>query len=212
VYIPHGKARDAADGDLVAVRVRRSEGGEKRWSGEVLEIIERETHQFVGVYFEQGGSGFVQVDGDVFAKPIDVGDPGAKNAAPDDKVVIEMVRFPSHLHDGEAVIIEVLGPRGSPGVDTLSILREFDLPEEFSEEVLAAARDQAEGFDESVSGSRRDFTAVTVVTIDPADARDFDDAISLERLEGGHWRLGVHIADVSHFVPAGSPLDTCPTA
>jgi ribonuclease R len=173
----------------------------------VAEILERETHQFVGVYSEETGCGRVQVDGKVFAQPIDVGDPGAKNAAPGDKVVIEMVRFPSHMHDGEAVIVEVLGARGEPGVDTLSIMREFALPEDFSEEVLESAREQTAKFDESISGKRRDFTDTTVITIDPIDARDFDDAIALERLENGHWRLSVHIADVSHFVPLGSPLD-----
>ena len=73
----------------------------------------------------------MQVDGTLFAQPISVGDPGAKNAQPDDKVVFEMVRFPSHVHDGEGVITEVLGPRGKPGVDTLSIIREFNLPERF---------------------------------------------------------------------------------
>jgi ribonuclease R len=118
-----------------------------------------------------------------------------------------MVRFPSHTHDGEAVIVEVLGERGEPGVDTLSIIREFGLPGDFSPEVLAAAREQSATFDETVTGHRRDLTAETVITIDPVDARDFDDAISLERLPNGHWQLGVHIADVSHFVPAGSVLD-----
>ncbi len=208
IYIPLGKALDASDGDLVVVRVRQgAEDGRGRTSGEVVEILERETHQFVGVYFEQEGVGRVQIDGKVFAQPIDVGDPGAKNASPGDKVVIEMVRFPSHTHDGEAVIVEVLGARGEPGVDTLSIIREFALPGEFGAEVLDAAREQSSKFDETVTGHRHDFTGMTVITIDPVDARDFDDAISLERLENGHWRLGVHIADVSHFVPVGSVLD-----
>ena len=141
----------------------------------------------------------MQIDGPLFARPIYVGDPGAKNAQADDKVVIEMVRFPSPLHDGEGVITEVLGPRGKPGVDTLSIIREFNLPDRFAEDALDEARRQAEKFDESL-GDRQDFTGETIVTIDPVDARDFDDAISLEQLDDGHWRLGVHIADVSHFV------------
>ncbi len=118
-----------------------------------------------------------------------------------------MVRFPSHAHDGEAVIVEVLGKRGEPGVDLLSIIHEFDLPQEFPEDALEVARQQAIGFDESIPEDRRDFTNDTVITIDPVDARDFDDAISLKRLENGHWLLGVHIADVSHFVPEGSALD-----
>ena len=82
----------------------------------------------------------MQVDGTLFAQPIAVGDPGAKNARPDDKVVMEMVRFPSPVHDGEGVIIEVLGPQGKPGVDTLSIIREFNLPEQFAEDALEEAR------------------------------------------------------------------------
>jgi len=209
VYIPRHRTLDASDGDLVAVRVGRQQmkGDQVRWSGEIVEILERETHRFVGVYDEQGGFGYVQVDGSVFAHRVFVGDPGARNAQLGDKVVIEMVRFPSHTHDGEAVIVEVLGARGDPEVDTLSIIREFNLPEAFSDEVIAASRGVAEAFDEAVVPPRDDFTALTVVTIDPVDARDFDDAISLERLDNGHWRLGVHIADVSHFVVTHSPLD-----
>jgi ribonuclease R len=126
---------------------------------------------------------------------------------PDDKVVIEMVRFPSHVRDGEGVIVEVLGPRGQPGVDTMSIIYEFNLPGEFAEDALAESRKQAEKFDESISRGRRDLTELVIVTIDPVDARDFDDAISLERLDNGHWLLGVHIADVSHFVQPKTPLD-----
>jgi ribonuclease R len=148
----------------------------------------------------------VQVDGTLYTQPILVGDPGAKNAQPGDKVVFEMVRFPSHVHDGEGVITEVLGPRGTPGVDTLSIIREFNLPDDFPADVLEEARKEAEKFDESLDG-RLDLTAETVITIDPIDARDFDDAISLVRLDNGHWRLGVHIADVAHFVRPGTALD-----
>ena len=206
IHISEKKTLDASSGDLVAVRLKKDDGG-SRTRGEIVEILERDKNQFVGVYFERNDMGFVQVDGKVFARPTFVGDAGAKNARSGDKVVIEMVHFPSHTRDGEAVIVEVLGARGTPGIDTLSIIREFNLPDEFPEDVLAAAREQAEQFDESIGEDRRDFTHDTVVTIDPFDARDFDDAISLEKLDNGHWRLGVHIADVSHFVPKGSPLD-----
>ena len=172
----------------------------------MVEVLQRQTRQFVGTYFESEGSAFVQIDGTLFAQPIFVGDPGAKNARPDDKVVMEMIRFPSPLHDGEGVIVEVLGPQGKPGVDTLSIIREFNLPEEFAADALDEARQEADRFDESIEG-RLDLTGQTIVTIDPVDARDFDDAISLERLDNGHWRLGVHIADVSHFVRPRTALD-----
>jgi ribonuclease R len=210
VYIAAGATMDASDRDVVRVRLGRNKArgksGEMRLAGEIIEIIERDTHQFVGVYKERGGTGYVDVDGKVFVQSVPVGDPGAKGAAPNDKVVIEMVRFPTHISPGEAVIVEVLGQRGEPGVDTLSIIREFELPQEFPEDVLEDARQQADLFDESTAG-RLDLTGETTITIDPVDARDFDDAVSLTRLENGHWKLGVHIADVAHFVRARSALD-----
>src|SRR5207245_763642 len=122
-------------------------------------------------------------------------------------VVFEMVRFPSHALSGEGVLTKVLGPRGQPGVDTQSIIHEFGLPEEFPDEILDAARNEAEMFREDELGGRLDLTGETIVTIDPVDARDFDDAISLSRSSNGHWHLGVHIADVAHFVRPGTPLD-----
>lgn len=209
IFIPADKTGDAANDDVVRVRMikRGSRNGEKRLAGEVIDVVERATHQFVGRYFEENERAFVHVDGGEFNLPIFVGDPGAKNAQPDDKVVLEMVRFPTGNRTGEGVITDILGKRGDPGVDTKSVIVAHGLPREFSEEVLENAREQAEEFDESIADGRVDLTNLAVITIDPFDARDFDDAISLERLENGHWRLGVHIADVSHFVQPGSPLD-----
>ena len=198
-----------AAADRRTLRAERRPGPRSRWARG-----ERSSKWSIGrrggssaFTFESGGSAYVQVDGTLFAQPICVGDPGAKAARADDKVVFEMVRFPSPGQDGEGVIVEVLGPRGTPGVDTLSILREFNLPEHFDEDVLEEARREAEKFDESIPPGRLDLTGLTIVTIDPVDARDFDDAISLQRLDGGHWRLGVHIADVTHFVRPRSALD-----
>ena len=207
VYIPAKETRDAATGDVVVVQLRRARPRDPGPRGEIVEVLERQTHQFVGTYFESAGSAFVRVDGTLFSDAIYVGDPGAKGVREGDKVVIEMVRFPSPVYPGEAVITEILGPLGKPGVDTLSILREFNLPGDFAEDALEEARQRAREFDESIPPERTDFTTETVVTIDPADARDFDDAISLERLDSGHWLLGVHIADVSHFVRPRTALD-----
>ena len=216
VFIPERKTLDASDGDRVRVRLskqrkenrRHADSAEQRFSGRILEVVERRTNQFVGTYRERGGYGLVEVDGSQFDTDILVGDAGAKNCRAGDKVVIEMVQFPSAFDEGEGVIVEVLGPRGKAGVDTLTIVREFGLPGEFSEQVLQEARNEASVFeDEEVPEDRTDFTNTTVVTIDPKEARDFDDAISLEQLENGHWRLGVHIADVSHFVRPNSDLD-----
>jgi ribonuclease R len=209
VLIREGDGLDAATGDEVLVRVtRKPNRADLRPRGLIVQVLERATRQFVGMYFEREGQGFVRVDGGVFSHSIYVGDPGAKGAKPDDKVVMEMLRFPSPEDRGEGVITEVLGPRGQPGVDTLSIIREFGLPDRFPEDVLEEAREQAAEFHENELNGREDFTAETVVTIDPADARDFDDAVSLTQdSRSKHWLLTVHIADVAHFAPPGSLLD-----
>ena len=214
VHISAASALDAATGDTVRVRLARGRDVRRPGpSGEIVEVVIRRTTRFVGGYFEAAGGGWVRIDGTNFARPVSVGDPGAKGVRENDKVVVEMVRFPTHFRDGEGVIVEVLGAAGEAGVDTLTIIHEFALPGPFPEGALAEARRQADRFREEVpsddrkGSGRRDLTDRVIVTIDPVDARDFDDAISLERIDRGHWLLGVHIADVSHFVEEGSPLD-----
>ena len=207
IYISEKKSRDAASGDVVLVRVGQSRGPQSKLRGEIVEVVRRQTHQFVGTYDRVNGMGVVRIDGGIFGQPIPSGDASAKSVQPDDKVVVEMVLFPSHARDGECVITEVLGERGAPGIDTLSIMREYNLPDDFPADVVQAAREQADRFTESIDGNRVDLTDLIVITIDPKDARDFDDAISLERMDNRHWRLGVHIADVAHFVRPRTPLD-----
>ena len=208
VHIAQSACLDAVNGDTVRVRLSRERDFRRPGlSGEIVEVVSRAKTRFVGSFFVATNSGWVQIDGTSFPRPVSVGDPGAKSVRADDKVVVEIVRFPTHLRDGEGVIIEVLGQAGEPGVDTRSIIHEFGLPGPFSDEVLDAARAEAARFTEAVPADRRDLTARTIITIDPVDARDFDDAISLERLERDHWLLGVHIADVAHFVPEGAPVD-----
>ena len=207
IYVAARDVRDGQTGDDVLVRLTAKRRTSGQRCGIIEKIIERATSVFVGTYLESGGQGFVQIDGTAFQAPIHVGDPGAKGATPDDKVVIEMLRFPTASRHGEAVLTEVLGKRGDPGVDTMTVVHSLGVPNEFPEAVLDDARRQAEAFDENNLAGRVDLTAETIITIDPATARDFDDAISLNRSDDGHWHLGVHIADVAHFVPAGSPLD-----
>lgn len=207
IFVDRRDLGDAQQGDEVLVRLskkRRAKGGR---IGVIVEILERATTVFVGRYFEEQDAGFVLIDGRDFADPIWVGDPGAKGAKEGDMVVIEMLRFPSHSRQGEAVLTKVLGQRGEVGVDTQTIIHEFGIPQEFSDEALEQARQTAETFRDDDLEGREDLTQETIVTIDPVDARDFDDAISLKRTEDGHWHLGVHIADVSHFVTPGTVLD-----
>jgi ribonuclease R len=209
VRVHEDDALDAATGDTVLVRVtRKPNRPDMNPAGRIVRVLERATRNFVGTYFERDGDGYVRVDGTVFSHSIYVGDPGAKGARPDDKVVFEMVRFPTPEDRGEGVLTEVLGPRGQPGVDTLSIIRAFGLPDTFPEDALEEAREAADAFREDDLEGRQDFTDDLVITIDPADARDFDDAVGLTRdLATGHWELSVHIADVAHFAPPGGALD-----
>ena len=208
LFIPEKYTSDASTGDVVAVTlIRRGKTRGMNHEGKIVEVIERASGVFVGTYFEQDRCGFVKVDKTTFGEPIYVGDPGAKGARAGDKVVLEMVRFPSATREGEGVITEVLGPRGTPGVDTLMVLRAFNIPDEFDDDVLQEAREQALHFDEENVEGRVDLRELLTVTIDPANARDFDDAITLSRDDRGYWELGVHIADVSHFVRPDTELD-----
>jgi ribonuclease R len=209
IYVPQEAIGDASSGDTVLVRIgRKAKRPDLGPRGQIVRVLERATKQFVGTYFERDGQGLVRVDGTVFSHSIHVGDPGAKDARSEDKVVFEMLRFPTPEERGEGVITEVLGPRGKPGVDTLSIIKAFGLPEEFADDALGEARIQASRWNDKDLGGREDFSGWTTITIDPADARDFDDAVSLTQdPQTKHWLLGVHIADVDHFAPPGSALD-----
>jgi ribonuclease R len=208
IFIAADDTRDASTGDEVAVKItKRPHTPGFNLQGRIVKIVARASGLFVGTYFEQAGDGYVKVDGTTFRDPLSVGDPGAKGAKPGDKVAVEIARYPSPGVEGEGVITEVLGARGQPGVDTLSIIRAFGIPDVFDDETLQEAREQARAFNENDLGDRTDFREVLTVTIDPKDARDFDDAISLSRDEKGFWHLSVHIADVGHFVKNGSALD-----
>ncbi len=209
IYVREADTHDAVTGDEVLVKItkqpRRAGLGP---AGRITQVLERATRQFVGTYFERDGQGYVRVDGTVFSHSIFVGDPGAKGVRSEDKVVFEMLRFPTPEDRGEGVITEVLGPHGQPGVDLLSIIRGFGLPDKFPEDALEEARRAAAEFDDTDLAGREDFTSDTIITIDPADAHDFDDAVSVVLdSKTKHWLLTIHIADVAHFVPPGGALD-----
>lgn len=208
IMIREGRELDAATGDRVMVKLTKRANKTDNPRGEVVRILERSTRTFVGTYFERDGEAFVRVDGTVFAHSVSVGDPGAKGVRPQDKVQIDLLKFPTADSRGEGVITEVFGPLTKPGVDLLTVIRAFGIPDEFPEEVLTEARAQADAFNENDLHNRTDFTGETVVTIDPVDAKDFDDAVSVTvDPDTQHWILTVHIADVGHFCKPGGHLD-----
>lgn len=206
IFIPPPSTASALDGDLVQVRLRSSRRGGQE--GEIIEVLERARRQFSGSFDTRDGQAVVWLDGTHLKTPVAVGDVRGLPVEAGDKVVVELVSFPEGDSPGEGVILEVLGSSKNPAVDTLAVMYQFGLKDEFPSEVTEAARAVADAFKEGeIPSGRRDLTSMPTITIDPIDARDFDDAISLCRNEKGNWELTVHIADVAHFVPRGTPLD-----
>ena len=208
LYIPADNIGGAMTGDSVVARVQKrgKRQGKMVYQGQVVQIIQRGRNRFVGVLQRAEANWFVVPDGRAVTPPIVVGDVGAAGPNEGAKVVVEIVRYaePGELPTG--VIVETLGQAGPTEIETLAVIRTYGLEDTFPQEALSDARRAVDAFDPADDGGREDLTALTVVTIDPPDARDFDDAISLEQA-GGQTVLGIHIADVSHFVPEGSALD-----
>ncbi len=209
LFIPPDATADAMNGDTVLAKVNRKgkRGLEVRYTGEVLEILERANNRFVGTLMRHPEAWIVQPDGSRFIEPIIVEDVTAKNAREKDKVVVEILSYPSEKYLARGVIVEVLGRAGQYEAEIESVMHQFHLPREFEEEGLEQARAAALGFDPERIDGRQDICDKVIITIDPPDAKDFDDAISLETDPDGNWTLGVHIADVSHFIAKGSALD-----
>ncbi len=210
LFIPPNATAEAMTGDIVAAKVvkRGKRAGQMRCSGKVIEILERAQNRFVGTLLKREEGWLVQPDGTGFTEPIGVDDVSAKNAREKDKVVVEILTWPTERYLARGVIIEVLGRAGQYEGEIRSIIRQYHLPSEFRDNCIEQARQVATEFNPDQSGRRDDITEKVIVTIDPPDAKDFDDAISLEKDTDGRWVLGVHIADVSSFVSPDSPLDT----
>ena len=207
VFVPAGMQMDAVTGDTVSGVVGTRRRGEERVSyARVTEILHRGRNRFVGTVHRRESLWFVEADGTCLHEPILVPDAPSQRVREGEKVVVELTDRPSAEQSARGAIVEVLGPAGKPGVDVLSIIREFDLPETFESGVSDEARSVTDSYDPAAMSKREDLQNLLTFTIDPDDARDFDDAISIERTPDG-WTLGVHIADVSHFVRDGSVLD-----
>jgi ribonuclease R len=210
LFIPPGQNAGAINGDLVRAEVvsRGKRDGRDIFSGRIVEILKRGNSRFVGVLERAEGNWFVLPEGTNLTTPVLVRDVGAAGPAQGAKVVVEIVTYPSAAGElPSGVIVETLGRTGQLEVETLAIIRAHGLEDQFSQAAMDDARSAVARFDPAGDPGREDITGLTVITIDPPDARDFDDAISLARGDRGRWVLGVHIADVSHFVREGSVLD-----
>ncbi len=208
LYIPEGAGAGAMTGDTVVARVvkRGKRGGEMIYHGRIVEIVARGASRLVGTLAKTEGAWFVLPDGKAWTAPVVIADVGP-GAAEGQKVVAEIITYPGKGDLARGVIVETIGSAGAIEAETLSIIRAHGLADAFGAEQLAEARAAVEAFDPDDSPGREDLTAKVIVTIDPPDARDFDDAVSVQPASGGGWVLGVHIADVSNFVAEDGPLD-----
>ena len=207
VYVSPLHTADAMHGDRVAVRVDERRFDRRR-AGRITTILDRANAQIIGRFeADPSGRGWVVPHDRRVGQDLSIADDARGRARQGDMVVAEISRWPTASRGPVGQIVEVLGPIDDPGVDTLVVMRKHGIPDAHGSEALAeAARLGSDVRAEDLSG-RTDFRAWPIVTIDGEHARDFDDAISLEKTADGHFRLGVHIADVSHYVVEGSALD-----
>lgn len=206
IYISRNNLMDALNGDEVIVRRYRDSFGDKP-EGKVLSIVRRVNSKFVGVFQNKKDFGFVVSDESKMAMDIYVPKKKFKGAKNGQKVVVKIEKWPEANKKPEGRIVEVLGYPEDPDVDILSVAAGLDLPMEFSKAALSEAKSLPQEVREEDLKGRRDLRDLMTFTIDGADSKDFDDAVSLEFAKNGNYLLGVHIADVAHYVEEYSAID-----
>ena len=206
-YVSEENAMDALHGDKVEIKKLSDEQGNRRSEAMVVKVVERANELVVGVFEKSKNYGFVVPDNLKIAKDIFINKEHTMGAVNGHKVVVRVKDFGNKRKNPEGEIVEILGHVNDPGVDILSIVRAYHLPEQFPEEVM----DQVAAIPEEVLpeeyAGRKDIRDWQTVTIDGEEAKDLDDAITIKKTSDGHYILGVHIADVSHYVRENSPLD-----
>ncbi|MDF2523694.1 MAG: rnr [Clostridiales bacterium] len=206
IFISADDLNGAMHNDRVVARVNKV-AGDKRAEGEVLKILLRTNKTIVGTFDSSKHFGFIvpdnkRISGDIFIPKDEFN--GAKQGQ---KVVAEIIKWPEKRRNAEGRVTEIIGDIDEVGTDILSIIKAHNFAEEFPEDAIKQAESYPDTVTEEMIKGRKDLRKLQMVTIDGEDAKDLDDAVSIERLPGGKFRLGVHIADVSHYVTENSPLD-----
>lgn len=207
IMIPENYTLTALDGDLVGIRLVTSKGNSGRPKGKVIKIIERAHETFPAVLFEHNGRNYAMPDNpkisvDFFIHPNDLN--GGRNG---EKVVVEMLEWENIKLNPKARVVEVLGMPGDMKAEGDAILAQFGFPLRFPDEVIDACNTIELKITDQALSNRRDFREILTFTIDPDDAKDFDDALSYRVLENGNFEVGVHIADVTHYVEESSAIE-----
>lgn len=207
IFIPAENMNGAMNNDRVIARITKEALEGKRVEGEIIRILKRANTKIVGTLEKSENFGFVVPDDQRIYQDIFIAKGDLNEAKNGHKVVVEITKWPESRRNPEGRIVEILGSSDTPGVDILSIIKKYNLPEEFTMDVEEYAKNISTEISEDEIKRRRDLRSMRIVTIDGEDAKDLDDAISIEKLEGDKYRLGVHIADVSYYVREKSPLD-----
>ena len=206
VFIPADKTKGAMDGDKVQIVIEGEARG-KRAEGAVLRILEHANKTVIGFYQKNKNFGFVLPDNQKLGQDIFIPQGKDMGAVTGHKVIVRITDFGDDRKKPEGVITEILGHVNDPGVDILSIIKAYGLPEGFPDDVMVQVAGIPDEVEEEEKKNRLDLRHLQTVTIDGEDAKDLDDAISISKKNDDHYTLGVHIADVSHYVTENSPLD-----
>lgn len=216
IYVDAEGLGSAMNGDIVVVRLpsakkkkkgRRKKGERERNAGRIINVLHRENETVVGTLKKSKHLNYVAPDNSKLPRDIYVSMEDAKDSEHGDKVIVKIDQWPTRHLNAEGTIIEILGKDGEPAVDIKSIIHQFKLPFKFDKNILAEAQDLPLSISPDEISTRLDLRDELIITIDPEDAKDFDDAISLKKDKKGNWLLGVHVADVSYYVKQDSAVD-----
>ncbi|WP_404454148.1 ribonuclease R [Virgibacillus necropolis] len=207
VYIHHSDLASAMNNDTVLVRLEKKDDAGNRPEGTVIRILERAVHQVVGTFEDNRSFGFVIADDKRIPNDIFVPKSATKGAVSGHKVIANITKYPEGRKSAEGEIIQILGHKNDPGIDIISIIYKHGITIDFPDEVLDQAENTPETINEDEIKNRKDLRDEVTVTIDGADAKDLDDAVSVKKLDNGNYQLGVYIADVSYYMGENTPMD-----
>ena len=208
VYISKDHTKGALNGDRVCIKIlEEKQENDFHQEGKVVEVLERERDTLVGIFQKSRNFGFVVPDDKKFGTDIYISKKNMGKARSGHKVLVKILKYPVRGKNAEGKVIEVIGNVNAAGVDMLSLIKEYDLPYRFPDFVVEEAKKITQQIDPKSWGKREDLTKREIFTIDGKDAKDLDDAVCVEKTKNGTYLLGVHIADVSHYVKEGSKLD-----
>ncbi len=207
IYISKENSYNALNGDTVAIKIISEKEADKKAEGKIVKIVRHEKDTVVGTFQKNRNFGFVVPDDKNFGTDIFISKSHWGKARNNHKVLVKIIKYPEKGKNAEGEIIEVLGGVNEAGVDMLSLIRQYELPYKFPEEVVSEAKAFGNKINEKNLEGRRDLRQDIIFTIDGEDAKDLDDAIHVEKLTNGNYRLDVHIADVSNYVREKTELD-----